>query len=59
LKNQGADVYFLFDTKFLEKRPDNEKKILSEDIQWEKVYSKYFTESRGEIVLARMKMAKG
>jgi len=42
-------VYFLFDTKYVESR-DSRKKAFGE-IAWDKVYSEFFEDSRGNIVL--------
>jgi len=53
LGNGSDKVYFLFDTKYLETR-ESRKKALKE-IVWEKVYSEFFENSRGEIVLGRLK----
>lgn len=55
LQDKGTGVYFIFDTKFLSTRDEEEKRIFTQDIRWEKVYSKYFTGSRGEIVIGYLK----
>jgi 4-amino-4-deoxy-L-arabinose transferase-like glycosyltransferase len=46
-------VYFLFDTKYLESK-DSGKKAFGE-IVWERVYSEFFEDSRGNIVLGYIK----
>jgi hypothetical protein len=46
-------VYFLFDTKYPETR-DYRKKDFRE-ITWERVYSEFFEESRGDIVVGYLK----
>jgi len=46
-------VYFLFDTKYVESR-DSRKKAFGE-IAWDKVYSEFFEDSRGNIVLGYLK----
>ncbi len=46
-------VYFLFDTKYLEAR-DSRGKAFGE-IAWYKVYSEFFEDSRGNIVLGYLK----
>jgi len=46
-------VYFLFDTKYIESR-DSRKKAFGE-IAWDKVYSEFFEDSRGNIVLGNLK----
>ncbi len=51
LQDKGTGVYFIFDTKFLSTRDEEEKRIFTQDIRWEKVYSKYVSGSRGEIVV--------
>jgi 4-amino-4-deoxy-L-arabinose transferase-like glycosyltransferase len=53
LERSNDKVYFLFDTKYLEAR-EARKKALNE-IAWERIYSKFFEESRGEIVVGRLK----
>ncbi len=46
-------VYFLFDTKYLEST-DSRKKALGE-IAWDRVYSEFFEDSRGKIVVGYLK----
>jgi len=46
-------VFFIFDARFLNSAKD--KDILLKEIKWEKVYSKYFDEKKGEIVLGYIK----
>ena len=46
-------VYFLFDTKYLESR-DSRKKALGQ-IAWDRVYSEFFEDSRGKIVVGYLK----
>ncbi len=42
---------FIFDTKFLNAISDNDRKIFSQEIKWEKIYSRFFEKSRGKIVV--------
>ena len=53
LGSREERVYFLFDTKYLEAR-DYRKKAFRE-IEWERVYSEFFEESRGDIVVGYLK----
>jgi hypothetical protein len=46
-------VYFLFDTKYLEAR-DYRKKALRE-ITWKRVYSEFYEENRGDIIVGLLK----
>ncbi len=46
-------VFFLFDTKYLESR-DSRKKAFGE-IAWDRVYSEFFEDSRGNIVLGYLR----
>jgi hypothetical protein len=46
-------VYFLFDTKYVESR-DSRQKAFGE-IAWDRVYSEFFEDSRGNIVLGYLK----
>lgn len=57
LKSLGESrdsVYFVFDAPLLESSSDDEKKALQQ-LKWEKVYSKYYRSSRGEIVMGMLK----
>ena len=51
--DRDGGVFFIFDARFLNSAKD--KDILLEEIKWEKVYSKYFDEKKGEIVLGYIK----
>jgi hypothetical protein len=53
LGNKEDGVYFLFDTKYLEAR-DSRKKALRE-ITWERIYSEFYEENRGDIVVGYLK----
>jgi 4-amino-4-deoxy-L-arabinose transferase-like glycosyltransferase len=53
LETSGDKVFFLFDTKYLDAK-ELRKKALKE-IAWDRVYSEFFENSRGEIVLGRLK----
>jgi len=53
LKNNKDKVYFLFDTKYLEAR-ESRKKAFGE-IAWDRVYSEFFEDSRGNIVLGYLR----
>ncbi len=53
LGGRGNKVYFLFDTKYLESR-DSRKKALGQ-IAWDRVYSEFFVDSRGKIVVGYLK----
>jgi 4-amino-4-deoxy-L-arabinose transferase-like glycosyltransferase len=55
LPTKSERIYFIFDTKFLSSRSDEEKRIFTEEIGWEQVYSKYISSSRGKIVVAHLK----
>jgi hypothetical protein len=46
-------VYFLFDTKYLEARDYREKDL--REITWERVYSEFYEENRGDIVVGLLK----
>ena len=48
-------VFFIFDTKYLDKASDADKKIFLQEIKWEKVYSRYYDKNRGEIVAGYIK----
>lgn len=48
LGGRENEVYFLFDTKYLESR-DSGKKAFGE-IAWDRVYSKFFEDSRGRLL---------
>jgi 4-amino-4-deoxy-L-arabinose transferase-like glycosyltransferase len=53
LGSREEKTYFLFDTKYLEAR-DYRKKAFQE-IRWDRVYSEFFEESRGDIVVGYLK----
>lgn len=53
LGERGNKVYFLFDTKYLEST-DSRKKALGQ-IAWDRVYSEFFEDSRGKIVVGYLK----
>jgi hypothetical protein len=53
LKSSEDEVYFLFDTKYLEAW-ESRKKALKE-IAWDRVYSEFFEDSRGNIVLGYLR----
>jgi hypothetical protein len=53
LKSSKDEIYFLFDTKYLEAR-ESRKKALKE-IAWDRVFSEFFEDSRGNIVLGYLK----
>ncbi len=56
LRGKGNRIYFIFDMKFLNStRNKEEQRVLLEDIQWERVYSKFYSSSRGEIVVGYLK----
>jgi hypothetical protein len=56
LRGKGNRIYFIFDTKFLNStRNKEEQRVLLEDIQWERVYSRFYSSSRGEIVVGHLK----
>ena len=48
-------IYFIFDTKFLNGISDNDRKIFSREIKWEKIYSRFFEKSRGEVFVGCLK----
>jgi hypothetical protein len=48
---EKQDIYFIFDTKFLEKRKEEEKNILRQQILWDEVYSKDYVHDKGKIVV--------
>jgi len=58
LQNRGNKIYFIFDTKFLSSRSDEEQKIFAQEIQWEQLYSKYYNSSRERIVVGCLKDQK-
>lgn len=58
LKNRGNKIYFIFDTKYLSSRSNEEQRIFSREIQWEQLYSKYFSGSRERIVVGCLKEQK-
>jgi len=53
LGGRGNKVYFLFDTKYLESSDSGEKAF--REIAWDIVYSEFFEDSRGNIVLGYLK----
>jgi 4-amino-4-deoxy-L-arabinose transferase-like glycosyltransferase len=53
LGGKETGVYFLFDTKYIETK-DSRKKEFGE-IAWDKVYSEFFEDSRGSIVVGHLK----
>ena len=53
LGSREEGVYFLFDTKYLEAQDYREKAL--REITWERVYSEFFEESRGDIVVGLLK----
>jgi hypothetical protein len=50
LRDKGDGTYFLFDTTLLNKAESAGERSM-QDIQWQRVYSKYFSGSKGKIVL--------
>jgi len=58
LRNRGSKTYFIFDTKFLSSRSDEEQRIFTQEIHWEQLYSKYFSGSRERIVVGCLKEQK-
>jgi hypothetical protein len=58
VRNRGSKTYFIFDTKFLSSRSDEEQRIFTQEIHWEQLYSKYFSGSRERIVVGCLKEQK-
>jgi hypothetical protein len=54
LAESRGTVYFVFDTPLLESSSDDEKRAFQQ-LNWEKMYSKYYRRSRGEIVVGRLR----
>lgn len=52
LQKKGNRIYFMYDTKFLSSRSDEEQRIFAQEIRWKQIYSKYISRVRGQIVLA-------
>ncbi|MBI5632856.1 MAG: glycosyltransferase family 39 protein [Nitrospirae bacterium] len=54
--DNGRNVYFIFDADFLNNiTPEQDRKIMLQDIAWEKVYSGRFEPGRNEIVVGYLK----
>jgi 4-amino-4-deoxy-L-arabinose transferase-like glycosyltransferase len=49
-----GDLYFIFNTRFLDTRKDEEKRVFH-TLQWEKIYSKYLSKSSGEIIVGHVR----
>jgi hypothetical protein len=54
LEKKG-NIYFIFDTGLLEKGTNEEEKIFLREMTWKKIYSKYYTKSKGEIVVGHLR----
>jgi len=56
LLHQGGkgDLYFIFNTRFLDTRKDEEKRVFH-TLQWEKIYCKFLSKSSGEIIVGRVR----
>lgn len=55
-EDNGRTVYFIFDADFLNNiTPEQDRKIMLQDIAWEKVYSGRFEPGRNEIVVGYLK----
>jgi 4-amino-4-deoxy-L-arabinose transferase-like glycosyltransferase len=54
LKKRGR-VFFIFNTRFLNSRKDEEKRIFRDEIKWEKVYSKYNADNKDEIIVGYLR----
>ena len=57
LVNTGGKIYFIFDTQYL--NTENEREILSREIAWNKVYSHFLKNSKGDIVVGYLKQSQG
>jgi 4-amino-4-deoxy-L-arabinose transferase-like glycosyltransferase len=53
LGSREEKVYFLFDTKYFEARDYREKAL--QEIKWQRVYSEFYEENRGDIVVGILK----
>lgn len=51
-------IYFIFDTKFQDKVSDIERKVFSQEMQWEKIYSKKMHDGDDEIVVGYIKQGR-
>jgi len=54
LERRGR-VFFIYNTKFLNSRKDEEKTILRDEIKWDKVYSKYNADDNDEIIVGHFR----
>jgi len=54
LGKKKGKIYFIFDTEFLNVLRDQDKNIFLHDIHWEKIYSKKYKGSRGDIVVGTL-----
>jgi hypothetical protein len=57
LDNTEKQIYFIFDTQYL--NTENEREILFRKIAWNKVYSHFFKNSKGDIVVGYLKQSHG
>lgn len=57
LDNTEKKIYFIFDTQYL--NTENEREILSREIAWDKVYSHFLRNSKGDIVVGYLKQSQG
>lgn len=53
--NKGGGIYFIFDTAFLDRSSEDDRKSFLEEIKWEKVYSSYLKKEKSEIVVGYLR----
>jgi 4-amino-4-deoxy-L-arabinose transferase-like glycosyltransferase len=55
MQASGRDIYFIYDTGFLDDPDDNPRKTSLTDGSWDRIYSKYLRKGKGELVVGRLR----